>query len=235
MGTPSYMAPEQAEGRSKEIGPATDIYALGAILYELLTGRPPFRSAQVLDTLEQVRSQEPVAPSRLQPKVPRDLENVCLKCLQKDPRRRYADAGLLADDLRRYLDGRPVQARSLSAVGRLLKWTRRRPAVAALLASVILVTAAGVAGVVWQWRQTQAELEAPRPTSTRALSLADREWLANHADRAAAPRRMPARTPRLGMALPDATCHASADMLPTGNGGHRLQPRRPLPGGRRHR
>ena len=134
LGTAGYMAPEQATGQSKEVGPGADIYALGAILYELLTGRPPFVGASFLDALAQVVRDDPIAPSRLQPRLPRDLETISLKCLNKDPGRRYPTAAELADDLHRYLAGEPVRARPIGTIGRSARWVRRRPAVALLLA-----------------------------------------------------------------------------------------------------
>jgi tetratricopeptide (TPR) repeat protein len=145
MGTPSYMPPEQALGRTSRIGPPADIYALGAILYETLTGRPPFRGPSVSETLAQAAFGEPVPPSRLQPKVSRDLETICLKCLAKEPARRYDSADALADDLDRFLAGESIHARRTPAWERAAKWAWRRPAAAALIA-VGLALALGMAG-----------------------------------------------------------------------------------------
>jgi WD40 repeat protein len=153
MGTPAYMAPEQARGSVKEFGPVTDVYALGAILYECLTGRPPFQGASVLETLEQVRGREPVPPRQLQPTVPRDLETVCLKCLHKEPARRYPSAEALAEDLHRFLNNEPVRARPVGPWERAVKWAKRRPAIAGLLAAVVLVGTVGLAGILWKWRE----------------------------------------------------------------------------------
>ena len=142
MGSPSYMAPEQAAGQTKQLGPSADVYALGATLYELLTGGPPFRGATILETLAQVKAVEPVPPSRLVPGLPRDVETIALKCLQKDPARRYESASALADDLRRFLDGEPIVARPVPFWERGIKWARRRPAIATLAAAVLLLLAA---------------------------------------------------------------------------------------------
>jgi WD40 repeat protein len=162
MGTPSYMAPEQAEGRTRDIGPATDVYALGAILYETLAGRPPFKGTTALDTLEQVRLLDPVALRRLQPKTPRDLETISLKCLAKEPRKRYATAEALADDLRRFLDSKPILARPTPAWEHVWKAARRRPGVSALIVLVILITVGGFAGILGQWLRAERSAEEQR-------------------------------------------------------------------------
>jgi len=157
LGTPTYSAPEQASGKLRDIGPHTDVYALGVILYELLTGRPPFHGATILDTLDQVRSQEPVPPSRLQKRVPRDLETICLKCLQKSPQRRYPSALLLAEDLHAYLHGRPIQARPVSMLERVYKWTLRHPASATCIG---LGAVTVVALLVGSWLYAAAMTDA---------------------------------------------------------------------------
>jgi tetratricopeptide (TPR) repeat protein/tRNA A-37 threonylcarbamoyl transferase component Bud32 len=159
VGTPSYMAPEQARGHRGLVGPAVDVYALGAILYELLTGRPPFRAETHAETILQVISQDPVPPSRLNAGIPRDLETICQKCLCKEPEGRYGDARALAEDLRRFLEGRPIQARPLSRTARLWRWCRRNPTAAAI--SVVLLAAAAVS--TWQAvRATRAEQQAQK-------------------------------------------------------------------------
>jgi serine/threonine protein kinase/tetratricopeptide (TPR) repeat protein len=159
VGTPSYMAPEQAAGKSREVGPAVDVYALGAILYELLIGQPPFRGATLLETLEQVRSQEPVPPRRRLPKLPRDLETICLKCLEKDPRRRYSTAEALADDLCRFLAGEPIWARPTPVWQHGVKWVRRRPAVAGLIGVTLAGALTPVGLLVWHNVDLRAKVD----------------------------------------------------------------------------
>jgi len=158
LGSPSYMAPEQAEGRTKEAGPAADVYELGAILYELLTGRPPFRGETIYQTIKQVKTSEPVRPSRLVPGLPRDVETVCLKCLEKAPSKRYATADDLADDLRRFLEGEPVRARPVRTWERVWKYARRRPALAAAFVVVHVLLAALLGLGIWSYFRINREL-----------------------------------------------------------------------------
>jgi hypothetical protein len=179
LGTPSYMAPEQAEGRSREVGPAADVYALGAILYEMLTGRPPYTAESPMETVLLLFQTEPVSPSRLQPKVPRDLETICLKCLHKEPRRRYASALDLADDLGRFLAGEPITARPASAVEKAWKWAKRRPALATLAAATCLA-AVGLLGLAaCHQADLHARLEQARRDERQARDA--QEAVAEHA------------------------------------------------------
>lgn len=149
FGTPSYMAPEQASGLSSAQSSSVDTYALGAILYEMLTGRPPFRGESALETVRQVVEEEPAPPSHLNPRVPRDLETVCMTCLRKEPQRRYPSADALAKDLRRFLDGEPIQARAVGSLERVVRWGRRHPARAALVAVIVCALLAGVGVGFW--------------------------------------------------------------------------------------
>jgi eukaryotic-like serine/threonine-protein kinase len=160
LGTPSYMAPEQASGKSHAAGPSVDVYALGAILYEMLTGRPPFRAATSSETERQVIAEEPARPSRLNSSVPRDLENICLKCLSKDPRRRYTRAEDLSDDLQRFLDGKPVLARPIGWPEQIWKWVRRRPTQAILLAAITIGVVSLATATVWWSTERAATIRA---------------------------------------------------------------------------
>ena len=192
IGTPSYMAPEQAGTSAAAVGPWTDVYGLGAILYELLTGAPPFRASTALGTLLLVRDQRPVPPRRVRAGVPRDLETICLKCLGKDPRDRYGSAAALADDLERFLGGKPVRARPAGTLGHALRWSRRHPAVAALMVALTLALVAGYAATMHQWQEAvKGRDAAERATKARdatldrfRIALAHREWLGGNAARA---------------------------------------------------
>jgi WD40 repeat protein/serine/threonine protein kinase len=210
VGTPSYMAPEQAGGKGKQVGPPADVYALGAILYELITGRPPFRAETPLDTVLQVLHDEPVPPRRLHPRLPRDLETICLKCLEKEPRKRYASALALAVDLHRFRKHEPIHARPTPFWERGWKWARRRPAVATLAALLVLSIWVGLALVTRLWLRAEGQRGFAEQQRREAQQLAVRlaidhgVALCEQGNRnegmlwlAAALERLPPDTPRL--------------------------------------
>lgn len=189
LGTPSYMAPEQAQGKSGPVGPAVDLYGLGAILYAMLTGRPPFLADTPYNTVLQVIGQDPVPPRRWQPGISPDLETICLKCLAKEPARRYSTAQELAEDVHRYLDGDPILARPLGALARLSRWCRRHRVAAALFAAAGLFVAVLAVSTIWVWRNEQhvvaayeakvAEHRAARRAVDDMYTQVAEQWLAN--------------------------------------------------------
>ncbi|MFP6764112.1 MAG: serine/threonine-protein kinase, partial [Planctomycetaceae bacterium] len=184
LGTPGYMPPEQASGETDTIGPAADIYSLGAILYALLTGRPPFQSANVMDTLVAVLEQEPVTPRQLNPALDQDLETICLKCLEKDAGRRYATTDELVAELGRYLNGEPIHARPIGKLERGWRWCKRKPALAGLVAlAVLLLLTLGIGGPLVALQQSRlrktaenALAESRQRAYNTEMLLAQREW-----------------------------------------------------------
>ncbi|HRY51361.1 MAG TPA: protein kinase [Candidatus Paceibacterota bacterium] len=176
LGSPNYLPPEQAEARHDQVGPASDVYSLGAVLYWMLTARAPFQAATVADTLHQVSTTDPVSPRLLNPSVPKDLETICLKCLEKEIPRRYATARELADDLGRFQRHEPIYARPLSPLGKSVRWRRRNPRLAAALTALFLVFFAGFAGVTWQWRRARDEARRAEAAVTR-LEIGQAELL----------------------------------------------------------
>jgi eukaryotic-like serine/threonine-protein kinase len=180
VGTPGYMAPEQAGGKRALIGPATDIYALGVVLYQLVTGQLPFRGDSTLEVLRAVVSDEPIRPRRLQPRLPRDLEAITLHCLEKEPGRRYPTALALAEDLERFRAGAQVVARPVGAAARLARAARRRPVVALLLALLAVSIFGGLAGVTWKWLEADAEKREAVYQSYRARIAAAAAVIQNH-------------------------------------------------------
>jgi WD40 repeat protein len=176
VGTPSFMSPEQADPNVKRLTTATDIYGLGAILYSIMTGQPPFSSKSTVETLNLIRAQPPIPPHQLDKRIDADLEAICLRCLEKDPARRYASASDLADDLERFREGRPVEARPQTVGLVVRKWAKRRPVTATLLALLFLTASAGVAGITWSWQIAERNADLARRRAYAAnLRLADRE------------------------------------------------------------
>jgi eukaryotic-like serine/threonine-protein kinase len=181
IGSPSYMPPEQAVGKRSAIGPHSDVYAMGALLYHLLTGRAPFSSETVEATLFQVLHNDPVSPRALNSSVPRDLETICLKCLEKEPARRYPTAQRLAEELRRFMEDEPILARPTALAEKFWRWCRRRPAVAGLLAALAVSLFAGFGAVLWQWQRAENHAQAETQQRRRAEALVERVEL-DHID-----------------------------------------------------
>jgi WD40 repeat protein/tetratricopeptide (TPR) repeat protein len=177
LGTPSYMPPEQAIGKASEVGPLADVYALGAVLYAALTGRPPFRGAHAVETLRAVVEQQPVAPRQLNASLDRDLETICLKCLEKDPGRRYVSARELAAELQRYLSGEPITARPVSRVERAARWVARRPAVAGAYCLAVLATVLFALGSTFSWLWLDARQARDEAEFAKSDAIASRDQL----------------------------------------------------------
>jgi WD40 repeat protein/predicted Ser/Thr protein kinase len=184
LGTAAYMAPEQATGGAREVTTAADVYGLGALLYEMLTGRAPFGGETTLETLRNVTDTDAPRPASINARIDRDLETICLKCLEKDPARRYGTAEALADDLQHWLRSEPIEARPASMASYVAKWMRRRPAVSGLLVALLMVTLAGIAGIVIEWRSAKtlavremhARETAEKDNYVAQMNLAQQAW-----------------------------------------------------------
>src|SRR6266487_4281936 len=163
------MAPEQAVGNNDAVSSVTDVYGLGAVLYQLVTSHPPFAGGTTYETIKLLLDTEPRQPRALNRKIDRDLSTICMKCLEKDPGRRYASALALAEDLRRMLQGEPIAARPLGRLGRAVKWVRRRPAISALLAVLVLAPALGLPIITWLWLDAAAARDRARHASVEAV------------------------------------------------------------------
>ncbi|TWT57509.1 Serine/threonine-protein kinase PknB [Thalassoglobus neptunius] len=177
IGTPSYMAPEQASGVVKQLGPECDVYAIGALIYEMLTGRPPFQTSELMQTIMLVMTTDPVPPRKLQPRVPTDLETICLKCLQKQTRKRYSSALELSEDLERYLNSEPIRARKTPLWEQGYKWSRRHPVLTVFLAMIGLAVMGGLAGVSFHVERLQSELDRNERLFNESQELG--RWLVN--------------------------------------------------------
>ena len=177
LGSPSYMAPEQAAGNTRDVTTAADVYGIGAVLYELITGQPPFIGENAVQTMRKVLDEEPIPPSQLNPAVSRDLETICLKCLEKEPERRYRSARAVVEELERFQRGEPIQARPVSRAEQIWRWCKRKPAIAGLSAAAALAVVIGLAGVVWQWRRAEfSRKETQQSNQNLRRTLDHLEW-----------------------------------------------------------
>ena len=247
LGSPSYLSPEQAEGRRSAVGVASDVYSIGAVLYHLLTGRPPFQGETFTALLRQVIEIDPVPPRRLNPSIPRDLETICLACLEKEPSRRYAGARQLGDELGRFLANEPIRARPIGRSERTWRWCRRNPKLAGALGAAVLCLALGLGTTTWQMRRAQASEATARHQAyvsdmglaCRALAEENPGRVRSLLDRYAPPHRVVRPVPqgigdriaRLGMAIPQAEDEQSSRLpalhtpaLGVGSGVHERQP-----------
>jgi eukaryotic-like serine/threonine-protein kinase len=192
LGSPNFMPPEQAGGGGGKVGRPSDVYALGGILYHLLTARAPFQADSLEGLLTQVLHAEPVPPRLLNPSIPRDLETITLKCLEKEPSRRYQTARELADELGRFIRGEPIHARPITAPQKLWRWGRRKPVLASLIVLLHVVGAAGLAGIVWQWRRAEHHLYVAN------MNVAQHRWEQNNVSRVRELLKETANSPERG-------------------------------------